>query len=167
MFSQFFSSPWFLSSYTINHLHTTNTLFPASFRSRDVNPWQGYLYIILMCIVEGFPWTLCWLPNKREIRGSLPILPGPLLCSQPQDGWTIIRQRSPAVLCRNGQAGGTHQSAHRYHQCSEIQGLCVGAQGITELSMAQSHLRAYICSYSFSHPLISNLFMEGKKIPKE
>lgn len=116
-----------------------------------------------MCIVEGFPWTLRWLPNKRVIRGSLPILPNPRLRSQPQDGWSIIRQRSLAILCRNGEAGGTHQSTHRYHQCSEVQRVacwCSGNHWVEHSPISSTGIRG-VAILTRSPIPTSNLFTEG------
>ncbi len=63
-----------------------------------------------MCAVEGSLWTESWLPNKEWSEAGYPS--SPVLCnSHPQDGWGIIRQRSSAILHRNGQVGGTHKSS--------------------------------------------------------
>lgn len=63
-----------------------------------------------MCTVEGSLWTESWLPNKEWSEAGYPS--SLVLCSShPQDGWGIIRQRSSAILHRNGQVGGTHQSS--------------------------------------------------------
>ncbi len=63
-----------------------------------------------MCAVEGSLWTESWLPNKEWSEAGYPS--SPVLCnSHPQDGWGIIRQRSSAILHRNGQVGGNHKSS--------------------------------------------------------
>lgn len=109
MFSLFFPS---LGLRRPTQSISTPPPFPCllDFGSLNVNPWQGYLYIILMCAVEVSQWTESWLPNKEWSEAGYPS--SLVLCSSPpQDGWGIIRQRSSAILHRNGQVGGTHQSS--------------------------------------------------------
>ncbi len=72
-----------------------------------------------MCAVEGSLWTESWLPNKEWSEAGYPS--SPVLCnSHPQDGWGIIRQRSSAILHRNGQVGGTHKSSGSLRYCQSV-----------------------------------------------